>query len=522
MFRSDMLRSDMFRNDMVRDDAMPCDIDRGREADRASVLPNVESAGEATHRASCAVLAAMAVAAVAHWSGGWPHPEVLIWLAAIPTGAAFGALKPDDAFAAEQEPSQENDRSVQGGDGANNEADAAPDGPPAGSSVTIGAPETFVPLSRMRPTGIDDPARLPIDQGWRIVVDAIPDPAIAISNRGLILHHNRAALDLFPSVRLGSLIWSFSRHPALRGAITDIAEGGGRRTVQIVERVPVARHIAATLSPLPAPADADGFPDILIVFRDLTDQDKLDEMRSDFVANASHELKTPLASLRGYIETLQGAARNDEAARDRFLGIMHQQALRMTRLIEDLLSLSRVEMRVHLPPSGVVELNDVANYVAQTLEPLVTSTRATLNVQRLARPARIRGDREEIVQALLNLVQNAHKYGGDGVRIDVKVGELPAFADGTHRFAIDVVDTGPGIGPEHLPRLVERFYRAPNPGNDKGGTGLGLAIVKHVVLRHRGELEITSTPGKGSCFRLVFDELSGSDPGEPGLKSKVV
>lgn len=349
---------------------------------------------------------------------------------------------------------------------------------------------------------------IPVEDSWRAIVDAIPDPAMAITTRGLILHHNTHAVTLFPSVRLGALISSVSRHPALHAAILEVWAARTTRTIQIIERVPVSRNISATLTPLARPKSESGFPDMLIVFKDLTEQDRLDQMRADFISNASHELRTPLASLRGYIETLQGPARDDSAARDRFLGIMHAQALRMTRLIEDLLSLSRVEMRVHLPPTGEVDLNEVAQHVGQTIDPLLASTDATLTVQELDQPARIRGDHDEIEQAILNLVQNAQKYGGKGVEISVSVTEARNADDGLSEFSISVRDTGPGIAPEHLPRLVERFYRAHPNTREHPGTGLGLAIVKHIVLRHRGELEITSRLGEGSCFKLTFNALS--------------
>jgi two-component system phosphate regulon sensor histidine kinase PhoR len=220
------------------------------------------------------------------------------------------------------------------------------------------------------------------------------------------------------------------------------------------------------------------------------------------VANASHELRTPLASLRGFVETLQGPAREDAAARERFLGIMAAQAERMTRLIDDLLSLSRVELRAHLPPRGIVELNEAAAYVAQTLEPLAKGAGTRLALQPLDGPARIQGDRDEIVQVLQNLVHNAIKYGRENGTVTIDI------ARENGRVAVAVADDGPGIAAQHLPRLTERFYRVNVASSrEKGGTGLGLAIVKHVLARHRGDLRIASRVGEGSTFTVVFPEL---------------
>jgi two-component system phosphate regulon sensor histidine kinase PhoR len=275
--------------------------------------------------------------------------------------------------------------------------------------------------------------------------------------------------------------------------------------VDLYERVPLERRVSATITRVSAQSGARGLPAILITFRDQTTTDKLAQMRADFIANASHELRTPLASLRGFVETLQGPAREDPAAREKFLNIMASQAARMTRLIDDLLSLSRVEMKVHLRPTGLVDLNEIASYVAQTLEPLAEGSNAKIEVHALDTPARIRGDREELVQVLQNLVHNALKYGREGGRVDIRLAREPGKPN---RVSVAVTDDGPGIAPEHLPRLTERFYRANvATSREKGGTGLGLAIVKHIVNRHRGDLRIASRVGQGSTFTVLFDEL---------------
>jgi two-component system phosphate regulon sensor histidine kinase PhoR len=344
-------------------------------------------------------------------------------------------------------------------------------------------------------------------KGWRAVVDAIPTAALALDGAGCVVHHNRLITELFPKIRVGQLMSQVTRNPDLIDAVDRALASDDRVDVELTERVPVERRISATVSRVARTA-ALSSPYLLVTFRDLTEQDRLAQMRADFIANASHELRTPLASLRGFVETLQGAAREDPDARDRFLWLMASQAERMTRLIDDLLSLSRVEMRVHLPPRGIVELNETAAYVCQSLEPLTDVTKAEITLERQDAPARIRGDREEIVQVIQNLVLNAIKYGREDGKIQVRVGHHSARGSQPAKVWVSVSDDGPGIAPEHLPRLTERFYRVNVASSrEKGGTGLGLAIVKHILTRHRGEMKIASRLGAGSTFSVHFDEL---------------
>ena len=341
--------------------------------------------------------------------------------------------------------------------------------------------------------------------GWRSLLDALPDPAITLDAAGYVLHHNHLTRDLFPNVRVRRPFTHVSRDPELMDAIDRAATSREPVIVDLYERVPLERRISATITRVANPSGIRNLPAMLITFRDQTAPDKLAQMRADFIANASHELRTPLASLRGFVETLQGPARDDPAAREKFLNIMASQAARMTRLIDDLLSLSRVEMRVHLRPTGVVDLNEIASYVAQTLEPLSEVHQATITVHPLDVPARVRGDREELVQVLQNLVHNALKYGREGGSVDIR---LTQEKRSQRRISVAVTDDGPGIAPEHLPRLTERFYRANvSTSREKGGTGLGLAIVKHIVNRHRADLKIASRVGAGSTFTVLFDEL---------------
>lgn len=370
----------------------------------------------------------------------------------------------------------------------------------------------FPPKPR-EPKSEDDPSNAPGDyQSWRAVIDALPVAALALDADNIIVHHNTLMTDLFPRTRDGLALSQVCRNPELMDAV---GEYGNAPTaspepvvVQLVDRVPVNRRIQATVSVLSRASRDPTLPALLVTFRDLTQQDKIEQMRVDFVANASHELRTPLASLLGYVETLQGAAREDAKARERFLGIMWNQAQRMTRLIDDLLSLSRIEMRLHLPPKDVVDLNEVATYIVQTLEPLAEPAKISIALNKLEGPARIQGERDEIVQVLQNLVQNAVKYGREGGYVRVSVTREKSQDQRAARLKVEVADNGVGIAPEHLPRLTERFYRANvTSSREKGGTGLGLAIVKNIVLRHRGQLRIASDLGEGSTFTVIFNEL---------------
>ena len=235
-------------------------------------------------------------------------------------------------------------------------------------------------------------------------------------------------------------------------------------------------------------------------------------MRVDFIANASHELRTPLASLLGFIETLQGPARNDERARGRFLGIMREQAQRMARLVDDLLSLSRVEQHLHLRPQAPVDLTLVLRHIVDTLSPLAHDHGVSLAVA-AAGPVVVCGNRDELMRVVENLIENAVKYGAHEAvdhRVLIQVDRAPAGRAGMEGV-LRVTDHGPGIAAEHLPRLTERFYRVDaSASRAKGGTGLGLALVKHIVARHRGRLSIASTPGVSTTF-TVFLPLHADD-----------
>jgi two-component system phosphate regulon sensor histidine kinase PhoR len=239
-----------------------------------------------------------------------------------------------------------------------------------------------------------------------------------------------------------------------------------------------------------------------MTFNDLTPLRRVEEMRADFIANASHELRTPLAALLGFIETLQGTAKDDPAARAKFLAIMQGQATRMARLIDDLLSLSRIELNAHLPPNTPLDLAPIVRQVADGLQTLARDRDVTIKVASPPDALNVLGERDELIRALENLVENALKYGAAGKRVDITLTRSQTRA-GVPEVHLAVRDYGPGIAPEHLPRLTERFYRVDvADSRAQGGTGLGLALVKHVLTRHGGRLNIESTPGEGATFTM--------------------
>ncbi len=324
-------------------------------------------------------------------------------------------------------------------------------------------------------------------------VEALPAPALLLDASGTILAANDAATSTFGPMRRGDALSASLRVPEVLGAIRAAADGKPHE-IEFTERVPVERTFLAYVSPI-ASVSQPGL--LLLTFDDLTAARRLDEMRADFVANASHELRTPLASLSGFIETLQGPARNDPAAHERFLAIMGEQAWRMSRLIDDLLSLSRVELDAHLRPETVVELGPVVSEVCDSLNPLARERGVSMDVTRPKAPLAVLGERDDLVRLFENLVENALKYGAAGKRVEI------AMRADDGEAVVTVRDFGPGIAPEHLPRLTERFYRVDvGASREQGGTGLGLAIVKHIIARHRGRLSIDSRLGEGATFTV--------------------
>jgi two-component system phosphate regulon sensor histidine kinase PhoR len=301
------------------------------------------------------------------------------------------------------------------------------------------------------------------------------------------------------------------RIPDVLDGIRRATASGTEERVEFSERIPADRWLEACIAPV-VQGGGSARPLLLITIHDLSSIRRVEEVRADFVANASHELRTPLAALTGFIETLQGPAREDVQARERFLGIMKQQATRMARLIDDLLSLSRIELKVHQQPQTLVDLVAIVRQVSDGLQTLARDRGVEIKLEIAAAPLTIRGDRDELIRVFENLIENALKYGAPGKRVEVKSGR-ETRADGGAEAVIAVRDFGPGIAPEHLPRLTERFYRVDVvESRTQGGTGLGLALAKHILNRHRGRLAIDSALGQGATFTVRLPLA----PGAPG------
>ena len=330
------------------------------------------------------------------------------------------------------------------------------------------------------------------------VVANLPAPVVLVGADGLVREANPAARAILPALRIGQPLSYGLRAPDVLDAIESVAAGATVK-VEYGIRWPTERTFEVQITrPAQAGRGAADADLAMLFFRDLTEARRLERMRVDFVANVSHELRTPLASLVGFIETLQGPARDDPAARERFLAIMRTQAWRMTRLIDDLLSLSRIELREHVAPKARVDLRSIAAQMVETLSSMARERGVTIGLAPSETDATVLGDADELSRVVENLVENAVKYGASGGRVDVDVAREGGDV------ALSVRDHGPGIAHEHLPRLTERFYRVDvAESRQQGGTGLGLAIVKHILHRHRGRLEIESEPGKGALFRAI-------------------
>lgn len=328
------------------------------------------------------------------------------------------------------------------------------------------------------------------------IIEHLPEPLLVVNAEGGVQRLNEAARR-----SLGDDTAAVLRHPLLRGAIDKALASGEPQAADLLFTAPVPRELHATVTPLEPGLFEEELATVLLV--DHTRERAVERMRADFVANASHELRTPLASLMGFVETLQGPAKDDPQAQERFLEIMAQQAARMNRLIDDLLSLSRIELSEHQSPQGKIDLTLLIQRTVAGFEPRILERGVTLDLS-LAELPPVPGDMDQMAQVLNNLLDNALKYGREKGCVSLSV-EPVEGAPWPSRpgVVVTVGDDGAGIARAHLPRLTERFYRV-DKGRSRavGGTGLGLAIVKHIVNRHRGQLVITSEEGQGSRFSV--------------------
>ncbi len=421
-----------------------------------------------------------------------------------------------------------------------------------GGLLALGAGDSAATLYASNPSAPVTPASREEAETYALALELAPNPALLVSGGDpddvagrRVLFANAEARELLRIPREGALLVTALRHPTILEAIDESLFGRTARTLSYESQQ--ERFWRVWTKPLPPNSTYERLA--LVIMRDETDVRLNERMRADFLANASHELRTPLASLTGFIETLRGHARDDAIARDRFLAIMSRQAERMARLVDDLLSLSRIELNEHIRPSGRCDLSLVAGDVIDALAPQIGAKNLQVAI-RVPNPgeAVVCGDRDQIVQVVQNLLDNAVKYAPPGSAIGVEIspsltleaatavrpeeGRVTAPDGGrmslltpsrgaAERYAvIRVEDHGCGLAREHLPRLTERFYRVEGQNSsERTGTGLGLAIVKHIVNRHRGGFFVESAPDRGSAFCIYLPMASVVVASETGAVS---
>jgi two-component system phosphate regulon sensor histidine kinase PhoR len=349
------------------------------------------------------------------------------------------------------------------------------------------------------------------------ILDSLPDPLLLLDRQRRVVGANIAALDLLGRELggvgtgrqlLGRDLAGVIRDPKVLEAAVEALTQNKRTDAQFSLSAPMERTFRTLLVPLAETGTRDSTA-LILAFQEQTELLKMDRMRADFVANASHELRTPLASVLGFIETLRGPARDDTEAREKFLEIMLKQANRMTRLIDDLLSLSRIEIREHTRPTIAIDVTTILRSTAELLEPQARERKSSIKIEATPDLPMIIGEPQELSQVFHNLTTNALKYGGERGPVEITAQKVssrpPSMVGHGPCVKISVRDYGEGIPKEHIPRLTERFYRVDTArSRELGGTGLGLAIVKHITNRHRGVLTIESEIGKGSTFSVYL------------------
>ncbi|TFL16759.1 ATP-binding protein [Jannaschia formosa] len=337
------------------------------------------------------------------------------------------------------------------------------------------------------------------------IVDALAEPVLLLDPKGRVQRANAAAHEWFGTWIDGQSYVSVLRQPGLLTPVEDAFFRGTPGHARFSHSSgAVETQFDVTVTPL---RDKGARGRVLLVFRDVSGRHDAASMRRDFVANVSHELKTPLTAMRGFIETLLGPARADPAAQERFLGLMAQEVGRMSRLVSDLLVLSRLEGLARQRPTETVDLVLVLGEAVEMLSPGAEVEDVEICVEGPA-TALVKGDRDQLMQVVSNLIENGVKYGAHPGTVRTRLRHIarePVLR--APAWALEVTDDGPGVAPEHVPRLTERFYRV-DTGRSRaqGGTGLGLSIVKHIVNRHRGRMRIDSEQGEGMTVTVILPE----------------
>ncbi len=362
-----------------------------------------------------------------------------------------------------------------------------------------------------------------LEQSQLDLLESLPEPVMVLDGELHIMRANNSARQLFPNLFFSQSLTSLLRDPELLHACQSAIRRGDEDRVEFKLTAPVERVFVAQIKPM----QHQGFGQsvnsstLLLSLNDITAIKRTEQMRADFVANVSHELRTPLASLIGFIETLQGPASNDPMAQRNFLKIMANQSHSMSRLVDDLLSLSRIEVREHHQPEDAVELEPLLHGIALELQIQLQQKNMQLQLRLDETIPPVRGDEDELHQVFTNLITNAIRYGRPDTAIIVR-GGLAQNPPGNYpnpqipAVVISIEDQGIGIAAQHIPRLTERFYRIDKArSREAGGTGLGLAIVKHIINRHRGGLQIDSTENIGSVFSVFLPIYGAEEPPPP-------
>ncbi|AML52674.1 ATP-binding protein [Falsihalocynthiibacter arcticus] len=341
------------------------------------------------------------------------------------------------------------------------------------------------------------------DQNSAALLAGIPLPAVLIDTQHIARVINPLAVELFGAGLEGRHYITALRQPILLDCVERCRENTRETRAKFVKTTTTHETIFEVVC---RPVEMTEGQGVLLTFQDISSFEEAGQMRRDFVANVSHELRTPLTALAGFIETLRGSAKNDSVARERFLGIMDQEAARMNRLVRDLLSLSRVESQERIRPDVQLDIASVIEAVIVALRPLAEASDVRVAFDMPTEPIHLTGDSDQLQQVFSNLIENSIKYGKKGGVVTITlacVGFEPSLR--CPAVLATVSDEGDGIKSHHLPRLTERFYRVDgHRSRELGGTGLGLAIVKHIVNRHRGRLRIQSDEGKGSQFIVIL------------------